>query len=157
MQNTDTFVKLDKDVCLQLGGVLDRKYSFWRKDRRFQVSAYADHEGTYAKVVLSDKKKSFYYPVEARIGHFDHEMSRKDAAFFLLDYIDCYFEEFFKEDENIFLKIDWATQEIEGLNFQIRGQVLNLYMEDLANRILSGESPQDVIGNDEKIVKLSLD
>ena len=72
-------------------------------------------------------------------------MKRKDAVLFLLDYIDCYFEEFFKEDENVFLPIDWSEYSFDEVPFQLKGQILNLHVEDLADRILSGEDPELVM------------
>jgi hypothetical protein len=142
----DNFIKLEKDECLALAEILEKKYNHWRKDRSFQVAAYADQQGTFAKVALLNSKRTFYYPVEARINHKDHEMDRREAATFLLDYIDYYFEEFFREGEGIYLPIDWAQHTCEGIAFDIKGQIHNSYLEDLADQLLasSGQVSENI-------------
>jgi hypothetical protein len=63
-------------------------------------------------------------------------MSSRDAALFLVDYIDAYYEEYLRDGET-FLPIDWAEYESEGVVFQLKGQVLNLEAEKLADEILA--------------------
>jgi hypothetical protein len=116
--------------------MLSRKYGAALKQRYFEVDLKRDGSGVYAKVTLRDRSGSFYYPVEGRIAHEDHSMSSRDAALFLVDYIDAYYEEYLRDGET-FLPIDWAEYESEGVVFQLKGQVLNLEAEKLADEILA--------------------
>ena len=80
---------------------------------------------------------SFYYPVEAQINLIEESMSPKEAALFLSDYIDYYFDEYFKESETIYLNIDWKKIQFESRSFLIKGQILNLQQEKAAEAFLN--------------------
>ena len=50
----------------------------------------------------------------------------------LCDYIGEYFAEYFREGGELYLPIDWADYQWEGVSLQMRGQILNLEAERLA-------------------------
>lgn len=120
----------------ELALMLSRKYGAALNQRYFEVDLKSDGNGVYAKVTLRDKSGSFYYPVEGRIAHEDHSMSNREAALFLVDYIDAYYEEYLRDGET-FLPIDWAEYEADGVVFQLKGQVMNLEAERLADEFLA--------------------
>jgi hypothetical protein len=128
--------KLTAEECVALADTMRRKYSSFLKDRYFELSVRSDRQGTYATVLLRNERGSFYYPVEGRIADIDHHMSERDAGLFLIDYIDSYFEEFFRENGEVYLPIDWASFDWEGVPLQLKGQILNLEAEQLADRWL---------------------
>jgi hypothetical protein len=125
--------------------IMDRKYAAKVKDRYFEAELTKDGVGVYAKVTLRDRSGKFYYPVEGRMAHADHDMNVRDAGLFLLDYMDAYFDEYFKEDGDVFLPIDWADFDCEGVALQLKGQIFNLEVERLADEILAkgGYDPGD--------------
>ena len=134
--------------CDEVASLMDRKYASYMKQRYFEAAVRRDSQGVYAKVTLRNKNGSYFYPVEGRIAHEEHEMSDRDAAFFLLDYIDQYFDEYFKEDGGVYLPIDWADYEWDGVALQLKGQILNLEVERMADELLErglgsqgGEAP----------------
>ena len=89
------------------------------------------------KVLLKKEDESFYYPVETQINLAEEGLSQKEAALFLFDYIDYYFDEYFKEDERIYLNIDWKKIQFDSKSFQIKGQILNLKQEKAAENLLN--------------------
>ena len=96
-----------------------------KRGERWFVIAAAERDGnTWVQVVLRNDADSFHYPVEAQIAPCTTR-SRRSQAFFLLAFIDNYWEEFFEEDEEMFIPIDWTTYEHQGEKFHLRGQVLN--------------------------------
>lgn len=133
MSQTKAFITSEERTELAL--MLSRKYAAALSQRYFEVDLKQDGSGVYAKVTLRDRSGAFYYPVEGRIAHEDHSMSSREAALFLVDYIDAYYEEYLRDGET-FLPIDWAEYETEGVVFQLKGQVLNLEAERMANEIL---------------------
>ena len=133
MSQTKAFITSEERTELAL--MLSRKYAASLSQRYFEVDLKQDGSGVYAKVTLRDRSGAFYYPVEGRIAHEDHSMSSREAALFLVDYIDAYYEEYLRDGET-FLPIDWAEYETEGVVFQLKGQVLNLEAERMANEIL---------------------
>ncbi|HET9238201.1 MAG TPA: hypothetical protein VFO10_13155 [Oligoflexus sp.] len=138
-QNTDF---LDQDDCDALAKAMESKYAMALKGRSFRVEAEVKGRGVFVKVILSNQDKSYYYPVEARVLYEKEEMQRGEAALFLLDYIDAYFDEYLtQESEEIYLPIDWADFQYEAIDFQMRGQILNLKLEELAEEFLKKGSP----------------
>jgi hypothetical protein len=128
-----------QDIAV-LAETFNKKYRAYLMDpvqklRFFELSALRNHQGVSVKVILQNPSKTYYYPVEARIADEDHDYSPKEAALFLFDYIDCYFEEYLKK-QDVYIPIDWSEFEFDGMPFQLKGQVFNLHLEHLADRIL---------------------
>lgn len=116
--------------------VMDRKYASFMKQRSFKVDMKKDARGVYATVTLANASGSYFYPVEGRIANLDHDMNPRDAGLFLLDYIDLYFAEYFHDGGDVYLPIDWAEYEHDGIPLQLKGQILNLEAERLADALL---------------------
>ncbi len=134
---------IDKVTCDELAAAMQTKYRMALGERRFVVEAEIKGRGVFVKVTLENPERSFHYPVEARVLYEKEEMKSAEAALFLINYIDTYFEEFLlEEDEELFLPIDWSDHQYEGVNFQMKGQIHNLKLEELADEWLS-RSPAD--------------
>ncbi len=130
-----------KDECEELAAAMQSKYAMAIADRRFAIEASQQDRGVYVKILLANQDESFFYPVEARILAEVEELSPRQAALFLIDYIDMYFEEFLmEEDESLYLPIDWSDHEWDAVKFQVRGQILNRKLERMADELL-GETP----------------
>ena len=124
--------------CKELAETMVKKYRIAMKDRTFSIRASVQGKGTYVTVLLANADESYYYPVEGRLMHVAEEMEPTEAALFLIDYIDNYFEEYlYEEDEQIYLPIDWTDHEYEATNFQIRGQIVNKKLENMADEWLN--------------------
>jgi hypothetical protein len=123
--------------CSALSNLMEKKYASFLSQRSFETEVTKDARGVYAKVTLKNATGSYFYPVEGRIAHLDHDMSARDAGLFLLDYIDAYFEEYFREGD-VYLPIDWSNYEHDGVPLQLKGQILNLEAERLADELLRG-------------------
>jgi hypothetical protein len=133
---------LNQDDCDALAKAMESKYAMALKGRNFKVEAEVKGRGVFVKVILSNQDRSYYYPVEARVLYEKEELQRGEAALFLLDYIDTYFDEYLtQENEEIYLPIDWADFQYEAIDFQMRGQILNLKLEELAEQLLKNGSP----------------
>lgn len=127
---------LTPEDLAELASVMNRKYAGHLNQRRFEATAKKDGTGVYAKVTLKNASGSYFYPVEGRLAHLDHDMNAKDAALFLLNYIDAYFAEYFKEGGEVYLPIDWADYDYDGVPIQLKGQILNLEVERMADALL---------------------
>ena len=132
----DKKAPISEQECEELARIMSIKYAALLKQRQFYVSCSEDQACSFVKVSLSNLDQSFFYPVEGRIQHKAQNLSAKEGALILCDYIDSYFEEYLDEDENIFLPIDWQDFSQEAINFQLKGQVLNLMAENVADKIL---------------------
>ncbi len=133
---------LSAEDCDALAKAMESKYAMALKGRTFKVEAEVKGRGVFVKVILSNQDRSYYYPVEARVLYEKEEMQRGEAALFLIDYIDAYFDDYLtQENEEIYVPIDWADFQYEAIDFQMRGQILNLKLEELAEQLLKNGSP----------------
>jgi hypothetical protein len=142
--------KMSAIEIAELTHILDRKHAGFLDDRFFSIKVESDDYKSNVIVTLRNADSSFYYPVEGRIACKSQELSGKEGALLILDFIDVYFEEFFREGQNTWLPIDWAGYNFEGFEFELKGQRLNKQTEDLADLFLEGK-----IGIDQ--LKMSLD
>ncbi|MEZ4742251.1 MAG: hypothetical protein R3B45_07375 [Bdellovibrionota bacterium] len=134
---------LNEDEISAIEKSLNTKFSLWLKERIFELTTSSLSDAVHVVLTLKNALMTYHYPVEARLMHKEQNVSKKEASLFLIDYIDAYFDEYFREDEQVYLPIDWKDFEYEGISFQIKGQILNSYMEKLADRILAGEHVSD--------------
>ena len=116
--------------------ILNTKYAGFLNKRLFQVEAFVEGDTAAVAVILQNPNNRFFYPVEARMLFREQNMNAKDAALFLIDYLDYYFEEYFRDDEDVYLTIDWSKHSFEGKDFYVKGQVLNPEQEKLADEWL---------------------
>ncbi|MBM4251457.1 MAG: hypothetical protein FJ146_05765 [Deltaproteobacteria bacterium] len=135
---TDVTTWFDQAECEDLARLLDRKFAGLRGPRYFAVEFSKDAQGVYAKVTLRNESGSYFYPVESRIAFADTDLSDRAAAMFLLDYMTEYFAEYFREDGDCYLPIDWTEYQWDGVAFQVKGQILNLELEKMADELLAG-------------------
>lgn len=119
--------------------IMNRKYASYLGDRFFSIDITNSGESLIVVCVLESLDQKFYYPVEAKIVPADQELNSRDAAMLVLDYIDMYFDEFFKSAEETLLYIDPAEYSFEGVSFTMKGQIYNRELEAKANALLGGE------------------
>ena len=136
---------LTKEEQFSLIQIMNRKYAVYLNGRFFRLELRTDTEAAYATVTLLSKDESFYYPVDARIAHKDQEIDPKTSVLMILDYVDIYFDEYFREQENTFLPLDWTAYSFEGTELEMKAQVRNKNAETLADQIISGQvDPKDL-------------
>jgi hypothetical protein len=121
----------------EVANLFEKKYGTWLGQRFFEVVSATQPAVVTVKVTLRNADKSFFYPIEGRIQFEDQDMKVDDARNFLLNYIDAYIEEFLTGGEETYLPIDWANYDCEGLELQLRGQILNIKLEEQADQLLN--------------------
>ena len=125
------------DECVELAKALETKYRIAMNGRSFSIKAENTETDVSVSVLLESQDKSFHYPVDARVKFESEEMTANEAALFLIDYIDIYFEEFLlEEDESLYLPIEWNDFEYEAVNFQMKGQIFNRKLDNMADELL---------------------
>ena len=122
--------------------IMNLKYGVYLKNRYFLIKSEDTPNEIIASITLRDENKTFYYEVETKVSKKNLELETKEALFILLDYMDIYFDEYLKGEENVYIPIDWVDYTFENLTFQMRGQVKNLYAESLAETFLENNTVQ---------------
>ena len=126
-----------KSELRELSDRMTQKYKVSVGDRRFSIEF--EEQGTHVsvKTTLSSRDESYVYPVEASLDCAEEEVEPRKGILFLIDYIDCYFEDFLMEDESLYLPIIFKSMSYEGISFKIKGQILNKRAEAWADEILA--------------------
>ncbi len=118
--------------------IMNSRYSSMRGERFFKLETQLGLGSVSVTVTLQNDRESFYYPVEARISLQENDLEAERAALDLIDAIDAYFEEYFKEGERVLLPIDWTEYRFEGSSLQMRGQIIDREKEKMADDWLAG-------------------
>ena len=66
---------ISADECAKLSLLMNNKYASFLGQRSFEASIKKDERGVYAKVILRNRDGSYYYPVEARVLHDEHDLT----------------------------------------------------------------------------------
>ena len=139
MSSVSENLSADNSVKNQaIAETLERKYGTWLGQRYFEVETRSDKAVFSVKVILRNADKSFVYPIEGRIMYADQDMTLDAARDFLVDFIDAYIQEYLSGGEETYLTIDWSDYECDGIELQLRGQILNLKLEELADQWING-------------------
>ena len=136
-----TTYDIDDDFIKEMTELMNNKYQSVLFDgKHFEIKTKYEYEILTVSVILSNPDKSYYYPVEARIQNKKEELTPSEAAAFLIDFIDLYFEEYLFEDENLFIPIDWTPFSYDAVDFQLKGQILNLKLEQEADELIKNNN-----------------
>jgi len=128
------------EIGMILDALQERHGLLLEEDERFELSGYRSKAEVYAKMILRNEDESFHYPVECRIDIEENELPDvQTAQDLVLDFLDYYFGRYLKEDRELYLTIDWSTVEFDNYKLWAKGQILNLKMERMAEKWLSGE------------------
>lgn len=129
---------MSPDQRLMIVENLERKYGTWLGKRYFELDSHLDGAVLYLKITLKTADKSFVYPIEGRMAYTDQDLKIDEARNFLLDFMDSYIEEYLSGGEETYLTIDWSNYDCDGIELQLRGQILNENLEELADKWING-------------------
>ena len=122
----------------RIAAIFDEKFAGMVGPRFFEVRLDKANDFCLLSVILKNPDESFYYPVHAKINITEQDIDMGKAFELMLDYVDIYFMEYFRENENVFIPIDWASYTFEGYELFMHGQVFNNKLEKMADALLSG-------------------
>ena len=124
----------------------DKYKRFLRQDEKITVTT--EFKGSYVQVelLLANSDKAFYYPIEVRIHMEENKLTTYKEGFdVLIDFMDYYLGEFFSEERELYLPIEYAEMSFHKYKIDTRGQIFNRKLEELADKLLSGElKPEDI-------------
>jgi hypothetical protein len=140
MSGVSSEIGLTNERDQLIAETLESKYGSWLGKRYFEVATTHDGPVVIVRILLRDADKTFYYPMEGRMNFADQDLKEHEARDFLLDFMDSYVQEFLAGGEDTYLTIDWSTYDCDGIELQLRGQILNLKLESMADELLSGSS-----------------
>lgn len=125
-----------KNIC----DFLNHKFSFFLKSENFDFQAGYKGDQIQLKLILANHDESFFYPIEAIFVQDDdsnQKLSPHNTALLILEYLELYFNDFFSENREVYLPIDWSMHQHNNVKFFLRGFIRNLKMEKIADEFLS--------------------
>ena len=129
--------------CSSLKELLAKKFQPYLAGRTFEITSGVDDDAIIVAVILRNRRGTFFYPIEARVERHQFLRSGREGALCLCETIDTYLDEFFHNQEEIYLPIDWTPYPCEKVEVQLRGQIFNLEVEEMADALLNAAAAKE--------------
>ncbi len=127
----------NKEDSQKIIDLLKTKHAVYLVNEIFELETGYNKDLIQIKISLKKEDESVVYPIEIICVH-DNETQLKvqETTQIIVDYIDLYWSEFFQEERNLFVPLDWSSYHCEGVNFFLRGFIRNLTLEKHADLLL---------------------
>ena len=114
---------------------------FLRSGERFVVGDHSIEEGAWSlTVTFHNTDRSLFLPVELGVVASENpRLNNDEARDVMVDFVDYFFERYFRDAREVTLPIDWGTVPFGEFTLRARGWEKNLRLEELADRLLAGE------------------
>jgi len=98
------------------------------------------HDAWTLSVLFQNRSRTLYLPIDMAVVAADNEkLNDEEARDVLVDFIDFFFDEYFRESRNVTLPIDWERLTFGEYTIRARGWERNIALEEAADKLLSGE------------------
>lgn len=117
--------------------LLNKKHFVYLEKESLEIESGVSAEQIQIRVSLIKNDNSTCYPIECIFVKETAEgFKESEIAVSMLDYLDIYWENYFTEERNVFILLDWSLHEFEGITFYMRGFIRNLQLEAHADEFL---------------------
>lgn len=120
-----------------LCSMMNKKHSVFLNEERFEILAGENKSQIQIQINLKKNDGTCEYPIECVFINENKEENAQKIASLMLDYIDIYWTNYFQEDRDVFIPIDWNPHEYEGISFHIRGSIRKKDLEIQADQFLA--------------------
>ena len=137
---------LSKEELRNLGNLLTERFQIFLEEESFDLEMRALEDCLQIRVCLSKNNELMKYPVECVSFYKDHayestvdeEARLSNLATSGMDCILYYFEEYFRENRDLFLPLNWTSYEQENSDISVvlRGFVRQSKLENEADAFL---------------------
>lgn len=128
---------LDNESIEKICVALNKKYVSFLEQEVIEIETGFDKYQAQVKMILKKIDGSLVYPIEA-IHVLDPEgkSTAATAIDVMVDYLDAYWNEYFTENRDVYVSLDWTMHTCESVNFYLRGFVRNQELESAADALL---------------------
>lgn len=126
----------NEEEILNIQSLLNKKHSLYLDDEEFILEIGTSKEQIQLKIALNKKNNNVSYPIECIYLKETAKEEEQDIVLKMIDYLDIYWANYFSEERNVFVPIDWSKHEFEGVSFYVRGFLRNIELENAANEFL---------------------
>lgn len=111
------------------------------RNESFSLDARVEGENPVMQVVLKSDDRTLEYTMEAAFVRADYPaFGMSDALDVCVDFLDWYLGEYFREERDAFLPLDWKKFRFGDLEVMARGDLRNALLDDLADAWLRGDT-----------------
>lgn len=137
---------IDLEFAVKAEQALLTRYSrFLKEGDVFKVTGTAEDDAWGLKVVFENTDRSLHLPIDAvLVARENPKLTSDDALAALVDFVDYFFDRYFQGAREITLPIDWAEFPFGEYRIRARGWEKNLKLENAADRLLAGDSIDDL-------------
>jgi len=121
-------------ICQKFNEVFDE----YLEDEHFILKAETDNFQVQVCMNLCKEDGSIQYPVQCICPDYAIlKMQPTEVAIKVFEYLNTYWKEYFEDDRDTLLTIDWAYHKSSDLSLFIRGWERNVLLEMEANKLLA--------------------
>jgi hypothetical protein len=125
-----------------IDGLVERHSPMMRQEG-LRVAARLDDRAVIVTLVLARHDQSFEYTMEVGFDVPEDDSVATAAALDLcVDFLDWYLGEYFREERDLLLPLDWQPHRFGEHSVVARGDVRNPLLDDAADAWLRGERPE---------------
>jgi len=115
------------------------------RNERFELDVRKEGDEAVVSLTLRSDDRTSVYTMQAALERAKYQaMSEPQAIDICVDFLDWYVGEFFREDRDAFLPLDWKPHRYGDVDILARGDLRNELLDEAADAWLRGERP-DVV------------
>jgi hypothetical protein len=131
---------LDLEKTTRAIASLNQKFGRRLKNETFSIVAAEQDSSIVVTLHLAALDRSFEYRMEAASVVDDKLIHTRELALELsLDFLDWYLGEYFKNERELLLPLDWQPHKFGEFEVMARGDVRNPELDDMADAWLRGD------------------
>lgn len=112
------------------------------RNEHFELDVRKEGDEAVVCLTLRNDARTSVYKMEAAIERAKYQaMTEPQAIDICVDFLDWYVGEYFREDRDAFLPLDWKPHRYGDVEILARGDLRNEFLDDAADAWLRGERP----------------
>lgn len=124
------------DELIDIKKLLNKRHSVYLENESFEIESGSSHNQVQISVSLKKNDNTACYPIECVFIKETGDVKESEIAMKMIDYLDIYWTNYFSEERNVFIPLDWSKHDFEGIMFYIRGFIRKPQLETYANNLL---------------------
>jgi hypothetical protein len=111
-------------------------------DEHFEIDARKEEDNVVVICTLRSADRTYVYTMEACVPRQTYPaVTPAEALEISLDFLDWYLGEFFREERDAFLPLDWKVMRFGDIEIMAKGDLRNEFLDEAADAWLRGERP----------------
>ncbi len=133
---------IDQNYRLRVLALLRERHAGSLRNEAFELDVRREGDEAVVCLTLRSDDRTHVYRMEAAIERAKYKaMSEPQAIDICLDFLDWYVGEYFREERDAYLPLDWKPHRFGDVEVLARGDLRNEFLDEAADAWLRGERP----------------